>query len=613
MNNKGRINKQNQNISKDKQKIIKKEKEIKTTVNKKQPVEIVQNKNTSINSNNYNNMKKFSDTLVFNQKRKNPISNKKITKNPETKEKKKFPFKNLEEVALIIQRNVRKYLKKLKNNPRHQMMEILRQRKINILSNYKVLDNFSNNSDFKGIETGKFGDKKNDDLENVKDEINRIFHEQKKLNKNNNFNYDKDNINENIENEIIESKVEEPKNYLENLDEKYNLDDIDNKNINEKNKFEYQKENKINKKENIYEKILRGMQQNKEKENEEKKEEEKKEEEKKEEEEIKEEIKTSNMKNSSSIKKEIEEYLENDDNENEEEEDKKDTSIFSKELEDKINKEREGKNEKNNIEEILDNVDKEESKIITKEEETIKEENKIINNNNKNEEKKEEVKTEAFKHLTNILDSSTGKNIIKPKLENNKKDYNNNNNNNNNNDNIVINKNNINEKNENIQNQLNLNKYMTGIQAQANNVALNLELKETKKTMETMNSIINDLKQQLQDKDDYYNQQLENQKNENNIILNRQNTLMESLISEKKKMEIQINELQEKLNQNEKISYKKLQSMRENYELETKKNKDAWFQAEKIRRKKWEEQKLKEIKDLTAKSLEPEIEKIIST
>ena len=226
--------------------------------------------------------------------------------------------------------------------------------------------------------------------------------------------------------------------------------------------------------------------------------------------------------------------------------------------------------------------------------------------------KKEEVKTEAFKHLTNILDSSTGKNIIKPKFENNKKDYNNNNNNNNNNDNLVINKNNINEKNENIQNQLNLNKYMTGIQAQANNVALNLELKETKKTMETMNSIINDLKQQLQDKDDYYNQQLENQKNENNIILNRQNTLMESLISEKKKMEIQINELQEKLNQNEKISYKKLQSMRENYELETKKNKDAWFQAEKIRRKKWEEQKLKEIKDLTAKGLEPEIEKIIS-
>ena len=57
-----------------------------------------------------------------------------------------------------------------------------------------------------------------------------------------------------------------------------------------------------------------------------------------------------------------------------------------------------------------------------------------------------------------------------------------------------------------------------------------------------MNSIINDLKQQLQDKDDYYNKQLKNQKNENNSILNRQNTLMKSLISKKKKIEIQINE-----------------------------------------------------------------------
>ena len=34
--------------------------------------------------------------------------------------------------------------------------------------------------------------------------------------------------------------------------------------------------------------------------------------------------------------------------------------------------------------------------------------------------KKEELKKEGFKHLTNILNSSLGKNIIKPKFENNK-------------------------------------------------------------------------------------------------------------------------------------------------------------------------------------------------
>lgn len=149
-------------------------------------------------------------------------------------------------------------------------------------------------------------------------------------------------------------------------------------------------------------------------------------------------------------------------------------------------------------------------------------------------------------------------------------------------------------------------------QSQADIIGLNLELKEAQKTIATMTSVISELKSQLKAKDDYLNKALLSQKNETDILLERQNTLMESLYSEKKKMESQITDLQEKLNQNEKISYKKLQTMRENYEIETKKNKDAWFQAEKLRRKKWEELKIKEIKEITAKGLEPEIEKIIA-
>ena len=105
---------------------------------------------------------------------------------------------------------------------------------------------------------------------------------------------------------------------------------------------------------------------------------------------------------------------------------------------------------------------------------------------------------------------------------------------------------------------------------------------------------------------------MDNEKKESDLLLQRQNTLMESLISEKRNMEIQITDLQSKLNESEKINYKKLQKMRDNYELESKKNKEAWFQAERIRRKKWEENKIKEIKELTAKGLEPEVEKIIS-
>ena len=144
------------------------------------------------------------------------------------------------------------------------------------------------------------------------------------------------------------------------------------------------------------------------------------------------------------------------------------------------------------------------------------------------------------------------------------------------------------------------------------NIGLNLELKEAKKTIEAMTSVIDDLKLQLKSKDDFLNKALLSQKNENDLLLQRQNTLMESLISEKRNMEMQLSELQSKLSEAEKINYKKLQKMRENYESDTRKNKEAWFQAEKIRRKKWEENKIKEIKELTAKGLEPEVEKIIS-
>ena len=52
--------------------------------------------------------------------------------------------------------------------------------------------------------------------------------------------------------------------------------------------------------------------------------------------------------------------------------------------------------------------------------------------------------------------------------------------------------------------------------------------------------------------------------------------------------------------------------MRENYELEINKCKEAWYQTEKIRRKRWESEKIKEIKTLTAKGLQPEIENILS-
>lgn len=165
--------------------------------------------------------------------------------------------------------------------------------------------------------------------------------------------------------------------------------------------------------------------------------------------------------------------------------------------------------------------------------------------------------------------------------------------------------------------------YLQGVDSKSinnNNTAeilnMALELKESKKTIEIMKNIIEDLKREIKAKEETYNNsikdKLQMQKFEFDNILQRQTGLIEGLLSEKKKQTNIIDELSERLETSEKTSQKKISHLMENFDLEIKRNKDAWFQAEKLRRKKWEDQKVKEIKELTVKGLEPEIERILA-
>ena len=47
------------------------------------------------------------------------------------------------------------------------------------------------------------------------------------------------------------------------------------------------------------------------------------------------------------------------------------------------------------------------------------------------------------------------------------------------------------------------------------------------------------------------------------------------------------------------------------FSVELKKNKDAWVASEKVRREKWEREKIAEIQAQTVKGLEPEIQRIV--
>ena len=142
-----------------------------------------------------------------------------------------------------------------------------------------------------------------------------------------------------------------------------------------------------------------------------------------------------------------------------------------------------------------------------------------------------------------------------------------------------------------------------------------VELKECKKTIETMKIIIEELRKDNKLKDEHFNltinEKVNTLKYEYENTMKNNSMLIESLINEKTKLLDEKIKIEEQLSNNEKEYNKKLISMMENFDLERKKDKEAWYTAEKARKKKWEEQKIRDIKENTIKGLEPEIEKIL--
>ena len=147
-------------------------------------------------------------------------------------------------------------------------------------------------------------------------------------------------------------------------------------------------------------------------------------------------------------------------------------------------------------------------------------------------------------------------------------------------------------------------------------IGLSLENSEMKKTIKMMREMISDLKNQIAQNELKFKEDLNNELNRQKFDFDnekqRLKDLVQTLISEKQNLSDQIRDLNEKMLNLEQKHKTKVEKMIENYEDDTKKNKDAWFQAEKMRRKKWEEAKIKEIKEMTVKSLEPELDKILN-
>ena len=130
-----------------------------------------------------------------------------------------------------------------------------------------------------------------------------------------------------------------------------------------------------------------------------------------------------------------------------------------------------------------------------------------------------------------------------------------------------------------------------------------------------MKETIQDLKNEISRNELQYKENMDKELNKQKFEYEEQieelKALIDNLISEKKQLNDKISIIFGDFEKKEYEYKKKINDIIEYHKTDNEKSKDAWFQAEKIRRKKWEESKIKEIKELTIKNLEPELDKIL--
>ena len=69
--------------------------------------------------------------------------------------------------------------------------------------------------------------------------------------------------------------------------------------------------------------------------------------------------------------------------------------------------------------------------------------------------------------------------------------------------------------------------------------------------------------------------------------------------------------VQEKMKETHSAQDKQKKVLEDRLQVELKKNRDAWMASEKIRKERWEKDKVQEIRAQTVKGLEPEIQRIV--
>ena len=146
--------------------------------------------------------------------------------------------------------------------------------------------------------------------------------------------------------------------------------------------------------------------------------------------------------------------------------------------------------------------------------------------------------------------------------------------------------------------------------------SLSLELEDKSKTLDALkqalrqarsdrDEAIRSAKQQAQDL-------LDGQRRDHEAAVNRHLGFIDKLLADKKQLAHKVEEVSAKVKRVEDRFEKQIESMAQRHANEVQQLKQSLAQQEALRRQKWQESKTKELKEMTIKGLEPEIQRILT-
>ena len=159
--------------------------------------------------------------------------------------------------------------------------------------------------------------------------------------------------------------------------------------------------------------------------------------------------------------------------------------------------------------------------------------------------------------------------------------------------------------------------YLSGLaQAKSTITSLQVELNSNRQDLEALKRVLEDERACFKKKEQEYVAALSRRDEEFSQEISgglaRQQEVIGKLVADKQNLSEQVASLMGQLRISDQKAHKLVQELKEKFKADMREAKEAWIAGEKGKRDKWKADKEKELREITIKGLEPEVEKLLN-